>query len=127
MITMQEFIGAFDIDADPSKIRYWAEPGVLHVTGEVDHWTAPSFQEALVACEADPCLQALDLSGVHFFSAAGVNCFVERAWTVRPHPAIIASRQVRRVLTLCDMEYLLGRHGWREAYDGWRVGRYPSF
>lgn len=127
MITVQEPVGVHLDDGEGSRLRHWKDFGVIHVTGDVDHWTAPSFLEALIACEQDPCVQALDLSGVGFFSAAGVGCFVERDWTIRPHASVIASRPVRRVLTLCDMEYLLGRHGWQEAYDGWRVRRYPSF
>lgn len=114
-------------DLAPSHLRSWREPGVICVAGEVDLWSAPAFCAALDACDADSCIHALDLSAVEFFSSAGVSCFIERAWTVRPHASIIASPSVRRVLTLCDMEYLLGRHGWRGAYDGWRVRRYPSF
>lgn len=133
MTTVQEspHIRLFDAvtgHREPANLLdHWCEPGVLHVVGDVDEWTAPTFCEALIACDDDPCIQALDLSGVEFFSAAGVGCFVEQAWTIRPHAAIIASRAVRRVLTLCDMEFLLGRHGWRTAYDGWHVTRYPAF
>jgi len=133
MTTVQESLGTSQFDQvtrrrrPTTPLHHWVEPGVLHVVGEVDQWSVGRFGDALRACEADPCVQALDLSEVTFFSAAGVTCFVERAWTVRPHAAIIASQPVRRVLTLCDMEFLLGRHGWREAYDGWRVRRYPSF
>lgn len=101
-----------------SGLRRWREPGVLHVVGEVDQWTAPSFRAALIECDDDPCIHALDLTEVDFFSAAGVSCFVERAWPVRPHAAIIASGAVRQVLTLCDLEYLLERHGWCRAEDG---------
>ena len=111
----------------PGRLRRWIEPGVLHVAGEVDLWTAPDFSRALAECDQDPCVQALDLSRVSFFCSSGVRCFVERSWTVRPHAAIIASPAVRHVLTLCDLEFLLGRHGWRTAYDGWRVRRYPAY
>ena len=127
MTTVQQFHGARHVDPAASRLRCWSEPGVLHVAGEVDRWTTPLFAESLIAGEADPCMQALDLTAVDFFSSAGVSCFVKLGWNGRPHVAIIASRAVRRVLALCDMEYLLGRHGWRQAYDGWRVRRYPAF
>lgn len=133
MTTVQESLSAVDFDAvtrrlePPSKIRRWHEPGVVRVAGEIDDWTVDEFQRALTDCDADPCVHALDLTGVEFFAAVGVSCFVERGWTVRPHAGIIASPAVRRVLTVCDMEFLLGLHGWQEAYDGWRVRRYPSF
>lgn len=107
-------------------LHLWQEPGVLHVVGDVDSATATTFRTALHVCDDDPCIHALDLTEVEFFSAAGVGCFVERAWNVRPHAAIIASSAVRRVLTLCDMEYLLARHGWCDIDDVQGVRRYPS-
>lgn len=93
----------------------WTEPGVVHVAGPVDVTTRAAFTRALMLCEADPCVQALDLTDVDFFSSAGANCFVMQGWPSRPHVPIIASRIVRRVLSLCDMVYLLDRHGWRDA------------
>jgi anti-anti-sigma regulatory factor len=93
----------------------WAEPGVIHVVGAIDENARAMFARALSACETDPCVQALDLAGVDFFSSAGVRCFVERGWTVRPHVPIIASSIVRRVLSMCEMVYLLDQHGWRHA------------
>lgn len=89
------------------------EPGVVHVSGVVDRCTAHRFSEALSRCDDDMCIQALDLSAVEFFSSAGAWCFVDRGWPHRPHVPIIASRSVVRVLTVCDMEFLLGMHGWR--------------
>lgn len=93
----------------------WEEPGVLHVAGVVDVTTRQLFTRALAECETNPCMHALDLSSVEFFSSAGAGCFVERGWTDRPHVPIIASRIVRRVLVICDMVYLLDQHGWRHA------------
>jgi anti-anti-sigma regulatory factor len=91
------------------------EPGVVHVSGVVDAATVPVFAAALATCEDDPCIQALDLSAVEFFCSAGLWCFVDRGWPIQPHVSIIASPAVRRVLTICDMEFLLARHGWRAA------------
>ena len=92
---------------------------VLHVAGEIDVTTAPSFGRALDLCDRDPCLQALDLTGVTFFSAAGVRCFVRSGWPTQPHGLVIASPCVRRVLELCGLEILLTAHGWTSALDGW--------
>jgi anti-anti-sigma factor len=97
----------------------WCASTVLHVRGDVDVATAPDFRRALAICDADPVVRALDLTQVTFFSAAGVRCFVEADWPQRPHVGIIASRPVCRVLELCDLDYLLAPHGWRDAFDGW--------
>ena len=99
----------------PDQLEFWEEPGVIRVSGAVDAHTRQTFIQALVAAETNPCVHALDLSGVEFFSAAGVACFVERGWPDRPHVLIIASRPVRRVLSICTMDYLLDQHGWRHA------------
>jgi anti-anti-sigma regulatory factor len=82
------------------------------VAGEVDATSAATFGTALDTCNSDPTTGALDLSEVTFFSIAGVRCFVDHGWTTRPHPIVIASRAVLRVLTLCDLDLLLDPHGW---------------
>ena len=100
-----------------SRLEYRVEGCVLHVSGAVDLSTMHVFHAALERCESDPCVQALDLSGVEFFSAVGARCFADRGWPTRPHVPIIASRLVRRVLTMCDMEFLLAPHGWLRDRD----------
>lgn len=99
----------------PSSLQVRLEPGVVHVAGVVDGGTVHTFASALAQCDEDPCIQALDLSAVEFFASAGVWCFIDRGWPIQPHVSIIASKPVRRVLTICDMEFLLARHGWRAA------------
>ena len=99
----------------PDRLDFWEEPGVVRVAGAVDAHTRPTFIRALEASETNPCVHALDLSAVEFFSAAGVGCFAGRGWPDRPHVLIIASTAVRRVLSICAMDYLLDQHGWRHA------------
>lgn len=103
-----------------SGLDIGVEPMIVHVAGDVDAATAPGFSHALVLSER-PIVQALDLSGVTFFSAAGVRCFVERRWSIRPHPIVIASPAVRRVLDVVGLDHLLAAHGWRSAFDGWTL------
>ena len=100
--------------ASPSGpgLRWRIDRGVLQVVGEVDLTSEESFATALSVCHDDTTVAALDLSGVSFFSAAGVRCFVRQGWTTAAHPMIIASPAVRRVLTICEVEFLLERHGW---------------
>jgi anti-anti-sigma factor len=92
---------------------------VIQVRGEIDVLTVPDFRRALQICDADPVVEALDLTCVGFFSAAGVRCFVEAEWPCRPHVPIIASQPVRRVLDVCELGFLLEPHGWRSAFEGW--------
>lgn len=111
---------------EPERLSIRHEWNVVHVRGEVDVTTAGRFRQALIACHADPVVSTLDLSGVGFFGAAGVTCFLDTDWPSRPHVGIIASRQVRRVLELCDLAYLLAPHGWRDAFDGWSGDDLPG-
>lgn len=89
------------------------EPTAIHVAGEIDIATADEFEDVLVRCERDRLVHTLDLSGVRFFSAAGIRCFAAHGWSRCPHPAIVASPPVRKLLDLCGLEFLLARHGWR--------------
>lgn len=84
------------------------------MAGEVDAASADTFGTALDGCNGDPTTAALDLTEVTFFSVAGVRCFVEHGWATRPHPIVIASRAVLRVLTLCELDLVLDPHGWRD-------------
>jgi anti-anti-sigma factor len=93
-------------------LRWRIDRGVVMVAGEVDASTADEFGAVLAVCNGDMTVAAVDLSRVTFFSAAGVRAFVRRGWTTGGHPMIIASPAVRRVLTLCEVEFLLERHGW---------------
>ncbi len=93
-------------------LRWGVDRGVVEVDGEVDAAAAQIFAAALDVCNDDTVIAALDLTRVSFFSAAGVRCFVDCGWTTEAHPLIIASPAVRRVLTLCDLDFLLERHGW---------------
>lgn len=110
----------------PKPLSRWIEPGVMHAAGAIDRHTAADFLNVLRDCDADPTIVALDLSGVEFFSAAGVRCFVQLGWPERPHASVIASRAVRRILLICDMEFLLAPHGWRDAFDGWMCDGSPA-
>jgi anti-anti-sigma factor len=109
-------IGWFD---SPEQLAITYASTVIEVTGEIDVATAAEFRRALLMCDTDPIVRALDLSAVTFFSAAGVRCFVEADWPRRPHVGIIASCPVRRVLDLCGLTFLLAPHGWCHAFDGW--------
>jgi anti-anti-sigma factor len=93
-------------------LRWRIDRGVVVVAGEVDAATADEFGAVLAVCNADLTVAALDLSDVTFFSAAGVRSFVRHGWTTSGHPMIIASPAVRRVLSYCDVDLLLERHGW---------------
>jgi anti-anti-sigma factor len=110
------------VNAPDRRLVVSTELGIVHVTGEVDAGTIRPFRAALELCEIDRLVRALDLSGVEFFSAAGVRCLVELRWSERPHPMIVASPAVRRVLALCRLEFLLAPHGWADAFDGWCTG-----
>lgn len=101
------------------RLHVRSEFTVVHVIGDVDAATAPHFRRALMRCDDDPVVLALDLSRVSFFAAAGVHCFVDLGWPTRPHACVIASRSVRRVLEVCDLGFLLELHGWVGAFDGW--------
>ena len=101
----------------PTRVAIWTEPGVIHVRGDVDSSSELDFLAALKQCDEDPCIFALDLTAVEFFGTAGVRCFIQRQWPTRPHVPIIASRAVRRVLTMCDLEFLMELHGWRDQQD----------
>ena len=101
-----------DSSSSPPGLRWRIDRGVVEVVGEVDSTTEATFATALSVCNDDTTVAALDLSGVSFFSAAGVRCFVGQGWTVRAHPMVIASPAVRRVLTICGVDFLLERHGW---------------
>lgn len=93
-------------------LRWRVDRGVVEVAGEVDSTTEEAFATALSVCNDDTTVAALDLTGVSFFSAAGVRCFVRHGWTTAAHPMVIASPVVRRVLTICEVDFLLERHGW---------------
>jgi anti-anti-sigma factor len=99
-------------------LRTWHDANVVYLAGEVDRATVPQFRRALERCDEDPVVQALDLTCVDLFSAAGVGCLVERGWPTRPHPTIIASPAVRRVLDLSGLERLLDPHGWTLPSNG---------
>ena len=103
----------------PERLKVVYASTVIKVAGEVDVATTDDFRRALAVCDGDPVVRALDLSGVSFFSAAGVRCFVEADWSRRPHVDIIAAPTVRRVLDLCGLGFLLAPHGWSHAFDGW--------
>lgn len=103
------------------RLSWENDRGVVHVSGDVDVVSAPQFHSILQVCDDDRFVIALDLTRVGCFSAAGVSCFVERGWLWRPHPIIIASRPVRRVLEVCDLDLLLEAHGW--VHDGVAAGR----
>ncbi|MDW3216578.1 MAG: STAS domain-containing protein [Ilumatobacteraceae bacterium] len=90
---------------------------VVRVAGEVDAASVSEFRRAVRWCDEDPIVQALDLTAVTFFDAAGVRCLVESAWPLRPHNLVIGSSAVRRTFELCELEFLLGPHGWFGA-DG---------
>lgn len=121
MSRTQEPVSAAVIAVPGLHVR--TEPSVVHVDGDVDAATAPAFRTALEICDSDPLVHSLDLSNVEFFSAAGVRCLVELEWPTRPHPQIVASRSVRRVLEICRLEFLLAPHGWEAAFDGWCTPR----
>lgn len=124
---MQHLSNEADAGSIPRRrldVRY--EPLSVHVAGEIDIATAAQFADVLRRCEHDLLVHTLDLSEVEFFSAAGVQCFVDRQWHICPHPAIVASAAVRRVLALCGFEYLLARHGWRLAFEGWHCPPHPN-
>lgn len=98
----------------PPGLDVWVEPLVVHLAGEIDAATTPTLRRSIERCDRDPSIAAIDLSEVTFFSAAGVRAFTEAGWPSRPHVDIIASPIVRRVLALCDLDFLLDRHGWRD-------------
>lgn len=100
------------------RLRWRTNRGVVEVAGEVDAATADEFGAVLAVCNADMTVAALDLSAVTFFSAAGVRCFVRHGWTTGAHPMIIASPAEGRVLTYCEVDLLLERHGWTGASQG---------
>ena len=102
-------------DSDPDDHRLVVErtATVLHVSGEIDAAAAAEFSRTLRLCDDDHVVQALDLTAVTFFSAAGVRCLVEADWPWRPHVPLLASSAVRRVLGVCNLEWLLDAHGWR--------------
>jgi anti-anti-sigma factor len=95
----------------------WDEPTAIHVAGEIDIATADEFGAVLDRCQRDPLVHTLDLSAVDFFSAAGVRCVVARAWPDCPHPAIVASVAVRKVLDICGLELLLAPQRRQPASD----------
>ncbi len=91
------------------------ESGVVHVSGEVDSATVQFFRDVLRRCDLDPTVRWLDLSAVRFFSAAGVGALVAAGWCEHPPVRVIVSPIVRRVMVLCDLEFVLDRHNWRGA------------
>ncbi len=91
-------------------LRFSTDDGVTRVAGEVDETTADDFAAALGACNG-ASVRTLDLSDVTFFSAAGVRSLVANGWTTDTHPFVIASAVVRRVLSACDLDFLLTPDG----------------
>jgi len=83
---------------------------VLRIAGELDAFTAPEVERALLELSG-PGHFVADLSDLDFLSAAGLDLFVrlrERSaaqgrtfWVENPQP------MARRVLALLDLEYLL--------------------
>lgn len=93
------------------------DPPIVRVAGDIDAATAAEFRAALEFCDDHPVIETLGLSEVGFFSAAGVRCFVELEWPTRPHPVIVGSAAVRRVLELCRLEFMLEPGRWMGAHD----------
>lgn len=108
----------FEQSVSPERLSVVDAATVIKVAGEVDLATTDDFRRALAVCDRDPVVRALDLSGVSFFSAAGVRCFVEADWPRRPHVDIIAAPPVRRVLDLCGLGFLLASQPWSQPFDG---------
>jgi anti-anti-sigma factor len=91
-------------------LRIHTDGVVVRVAGEIDEATACQFGAALADCDRKAARE-LDLSGVTFFSAAGVRSLAANGWTTGGHPHVIASAAVRRVLAICDLESLVAGHG----------------
>ena len=68
------------------------------VTGEIDAFAAPVLSDVLAAGSVD----MIDLSGVTFFSAAGVNVLIGVCHDHGCDPLVRTSRAVDHLLALCS-------------------------
>jgi len=79
-----------------------APPG-LSVRGEVDTATAHDLDDAYESLRPDPDGLTVDLSGVTFFSAAGVTRLVRWGSQTGGPLRIVVSPQVERLLAICGV------------------------
>ncbi len=89
-----------------------AASGRIVVVGELDDDTVPALREAVhLACRTGRCDLAIDLAGVSFLGAAGVNLLVEvHDWQQGAGlrlEVVGASSWVDRVIRICDTDWLL--------------------
>ena len=88
------------------------DDGVLHVElhGEICAWSVGRLEPVLLGLLSDarPWAIAVELSGVTFFDASGVNLLIRARQTAAKQCAELAlrspSRFVRRVLALCELD-----------------------
>ena len=79
------------------------------VTGEVDVMTAPMLRAAIGAATAHwPIRLELDLSGVTFYSCAGLETLVEARRACGDLLTIVANPVVVRLATLADVTEQVG-------------------
>lgn len=95
-----------------SDLQWRLDGLVVEVDGVVDLETIDVFRSALWTCDADHTVFALDLTRIRHFVDLGARCLVDLGWLQRPHPIVIGSAAVRRVLIAAGIEQLLDLHGW---------------
>jgi len=75
------------------------------VSGEIDHASCDIVREGFVNAMHDRRVTVIDLSGVTFFSAAGITLLIEFAFHHRAE--VIGNPMIARVLTIVSCLYLL--------------------
>jgi len=84
----------------------------LRVAGEIDRAVAPDLAAAIdKACAAGPPKLIIDLAGVTFCGAAGIDQFVQAAHVRACEGTTLrithVAPNVRRVFHVCDVDHLL--------------------
>ncbi|MHA6631181.1 STAS domain-containing protein [Pseudonocardia sichuanensis] len=97
------------------RVDRCADVLVVSVRGEVDKLTAPRLAEALDAVrQARPAAVLLDLSGVSFLCAAGLQVLAGAARDVPHLQVVAATRAVLRPVEVTGMSGMLSIHPNRE-------------
>lgn len=80
---------------------------IVSVDGELDMTNVSDFLDTAVLAAEDRSRVVIDLSGVKFFGTAGVSALhvLSERYTARETPwAVVPSRNVDRVMRICDTD-----------------------
>lgn len=101
---------------------------VVHVTGEVDVFTAPQLREALVGAIEEGCREvAVDLQGVDFLDSTGLGVLVAGLKRVRQYGgdlSLVCTRE--HILKILDITGLVKVLKVYDSVDAATAGEDPA-